>query len=417
MIDINPFESIKKKLDIAAEIINLNSNTLEYLKKVERSLLVTIPIIMDDGSLKVFNGFRVHHSTLRGPAIGGLRYSPEVTLDEIKALAFLMTFKTSLLGLPLGGSKGGISVDVKELSQIELRKLTRRYTAEVINMIGPDIDILAPDMNTDSSTMAIILDTYSMQKGRTIPGVVTGKPIEVGGTIGREDASGIGLYYIFEGLCDIEKVSLKTKNVIIQGFGKVGKPIAKILSENGCKVIAVSDSKGAIYSEKGFNVNKLIHWKNEGKFLTDFKGNGIKKITNEELFSTKCDILIPAATENQIYSGNANNIDCKIILEGADSPTTSKADLILNEKGIIVIPDLLANSGGLCVSYFEHVQDIRAYFWNLERVNREMKRILLGAFEQVVKFSEEKGISYRTAAYSIAAQRLSKAHELRGLFP
>lgn len=417
MTDINPFESAKKKLEIAAKAINLNPNTVEYLKKVERSLIVTVPVVMDDGLLNIFEGYRVHHSTLRGPALGGLRYSLDVTLDEIKALAFLMTFKSSLLGLPLGGSKGGVRINPKKLSSGELRRITRRYTTEIINMIGPDMDILAPDINTDSRTMAIILDTYSMQKGRTVPGVVTGKPIEVGGTVGREDASGTGMFYILEALIKKQQYNLKSSNIVIQGFGKVGIAVTKKLSNAGCKIIAIADSEGGIYSEKGFNVDKVIDWKKSGKSLRDFQSTGIKRIANEEIFAVKCDIFIPAATENQIYSGNADEIDCKIILEGADSPTTSKADAILNEKGIIVIPDILANSGGLCVSYFEYVQDIRAYFWNLERVNREMRRIMLEAFEKMFSFSKETKVSYRTAAYSIAAEKLAKAHELRGLFP
>ncbi len=417
MIDINPFESAKKKLDIAAKVLGLEPNSIEYLKRIEKSLIVSVPIVLDDGTLRIFEGYRVHHSTLRGPAKGGIRYSPNVTLDEIKALAFLMTFKTSLLGLPLGGSKGGVRVNTKHLTTKELNRLTRRYTAEIINMIGPDIDIAAPDMNTNASTMAIILDTYSMQKGRTIPGVVTGKPLEVGGTVGGEAAPGTGMYYVLEELCNNRQFKLKSMNIAIQGFGKVGNSIAKKLHDNGCKVIAISDSEGGIISNEGLNIDKLIDWKKRGKFLKDFKGSNVKNITNDELLTTTCDILIPAAVENQLFSGNADYIDCKIILEGANSPTTSKADVILKEKNIIVIPDILANSGGLCVSYFEYVQDIRAYFWNLERVNREMKRILLEAFKRVIELSKEKIISYRTAAYCIAAERLARAFELRGIFP
>ncbi|MHA2390687.1 MAG: Glu/Leu/Phe/Val family dehydrogenase [Promethearchaeota archaeon] len=417
MRNINPFESAKKKLDIAADLIKLDPNTLEYLKKVERSLIVSMPVIMDNGSLEIFEGYRVHHSTLRGPAKGGLRYSPEVTLDEIKALAFLMTFKTSLLELPLGGSKGGVRVDVKKLSKDELRRLTRRYTSEILNMIGPDIDILAPDMNTDEQVMSWILDTYTMNKGRPVPGVVTGKPIEIGGTVGRTDAPGTGMYYILETLCERENFSLASSKVAIQGFGKVGGVVAQILNDVGCNIIAITDSEGGIYSDKGLNVNKLISWKQQGRSLKDYKENNVKIISNDDLFSTPCDILIPAATENQIYSGNADKIDCKIVLEGANSPTTSQADTILNEKGIIVIPDILANAGGLCVSYFEYIQDIHSYFWNLERVNNEMKRILLRAFEFILNLSSEAEISYRTAAYAIGAERLARAHELRGLFP
>ena len=417
MRNINPFESAKKKLDIAAKVIGLAPNTLEYLKKVERSLIVSMPVVMDDGRLEIFEGFRVHHSTLRGPAKGGLRYSPLVSLDEIKALAFLMTFKTSLLGLPLGGSKGGIRVDPKKLSQDELRKLTRRYTSEILNMIGPDIDILAPDMNTGEQEMAWIMDTYSMNKGRSIPGVVTGKPIEIGGTVGRTDAPGTGMYYILQSLCERQNFNLTSSTIAIQGFGKVGSVVAQILSSVGCKIIAITDSVGGVFSNKGLNINKMISWKQQGNLLKNYKDEDVGIITNEELFRTPCDILVPAATENQIFSGNAGDIDCKIILEGANSPTTSQADTILNEKGILVIPDILANAGGLCVSYFEYIQDIQSYFWNLERVNSEMKRILLRAFESVINLSDGKSISYRTAAYAIGAERLARAHELRGLFP
>jgi len=415
--NINPFESAKKKLDIAANVIDLDANTLKYLKRVERSLIVSIPVVMDDDSLQIFEGYIVHHSTLRGPAKGGLRYSPDVTLDEIQALAFLMTFKTSLLELPLGGSKGGVRVDKKKLSINELRKLTRRYTSEILSMIGEDINILAPDLNTGEREMAWIMDTYSMNKGRPSPGVVTGKPIEIGGTVGRTDAPGTGMFYILETLCERQNFSLSSSNIAIQGFGKVGSVVAQILSKVGCKIIAITDSEGGIHSDKGLNINKLVSWKQKGNSLKDYGGSNIKVITNEELLSTECNILIPAATENQIFSGNADKINCEIILEGANSPTTSQADKILNEKGIMVIPDILANSGGLCVSYFEYIQDLHSYFWNLERVNSEMKRILLRAFEFILNLSSEKEITYRTAAYAIGAERLAKAHELRGLFP
>lgn len=415
--NINPFESAKKKLDIAANVIDLDVNTLKYLKKVERSLIVSIPVVMDDGSLQIFEGYIVHHSTLRGPAKGGLRYSPDVTLDEIQALAFLMTFKTSLLELPLGGSKGGVRVDKKKLSINELRKLTRRYTSEILPMIGEDINILAPDLNTGEREMAWIMDTYSMNKGRPSPGVVTGKPIEIGGTVGRTDAPGTGMFYILETLCERQNFSLSSSKIAIQGFGKVGSVVAQILSNVGCKIIAITDSEGGIHSDKGLNINKLISWKQKGNSVKDYSGSNIKVITNEELLSTECNILIPAATENQIFSGNADKINCEFILEGANSPTTSQADKILNEKGIMVIPDILANSGGLCVSYFEYIQDLHSYFWNLERVNSEMKRILLRALEFVLNLSSEEEITYRTAAYAIGAERLAKAHELRGLFP
>jgi len=414
---INPYESAKKKIDIAAELINLHPNTLEYLKKTERALVVSIPIMMDDGSLEIFEGYRVHHSTLRGPGKGGVRYAPFVTLDEMKALALLMTFKTALLGLPLGGSKGGIRVDTKKLSNRELEVLTRRYTMEIINMIGPDKDVAAPDMYTDSRTMAWMMDTYSMQKGRTIPGVVTGKPIDIGGSIGRNEAPGTGMIYLLRHLCQKLNYNLEKMNVVIQGFGKVGSVVAKQLCNNSCNVIAISEEEGGIYSPNGLDIDTLIKWKQQGNLLKEYEGKNTSPITNDELLSTECDVLIPAAVENQIYSGNADKIDCKIILEGANSPTTSQADEILEEKEIIVVPDILANSGGVCISYFEYIQDIHSYFWKLDRVNKEMKSILIDTFEEVFKFSKKTDSSLRTAAYAISANRLARAHELRGLFP
>lgn len=414
---INPYESAKKKIDIAAELINLHPNTLEYLKKTERALIVSVPLIKDDGSLEIFEGYRVHHSTLRGPGKGGVRYSPFVTLDEMKALALLMTFKTALLGLPLGGSKGGIRVDTKKLSDRELEALTRRYTMEIINMIGPEKDIAAPDMYTDSRIMAWMMDTYSMQKGRTIPGVVTGKPIDIGGSIGRVEAPGTGMIYLLQHLCQKLNFDLHKMSAVIQGFGKVGSVVAKQLCNNSCKIIAISEEEGGLYSPNGLDIDSLIKWKQQGNLLKEYEDKNTTPITNDELLSTKCDVLIPAAVENQIYSGNADKIDCKIILEGANSPTTSQADEILEEKDIIVVPDILANSGGVCVSYFEYIQDMHSYFWKLDRVNREMKSILIDTFEDVYKFSNKTKSSLRTAAYAISTNRLAQAHELRGLFP
>ncbi|MHA1376310.1 MAG: Glu/Leu/Phe/Val family dehydrogenase [Promethearchaeota archaeon] len=413
----NPYETRKKQLEIAARMINLSSNTIEYLKGVDRSLIVTMPINMDDGSLKIFEGYRVHHSTLRGPAIGGTRYAKDLTLDDVKALAFLMTFKTALLGIPLGGSKGGIRVDVKSLSKTELEKLTRRYTAEIINLIGPDIDILGPDLNTDEQTIAWMMDVYSMQKGRSVPSVAVGKPIEIGGTVGRKEASGTGMFYILQALCDKLNFDKTSLDIVIQGFGNVGMVIASTLYQNKCKVIAVSDTKGGIYSLEGLDIEKLISWKLAGNSVNDYKDNNTKAVTDQELLELKCNVLIPAAIENQITSKNADNIDCQIILEGADGPVTSQADAILNEKGILVVPDILANGGALCISYFEYIQSAQSYFWKIDRVNREMKNILLEAFEMVWKLSKERKVSLRNAAYMIAIDRVAKTHELRGLFP
>jgi len=417
-MEINPFEMAKKQVDLVAKELKLDPNSVVSLKRVERSLIVSIPVMMDDGSLKIFEGYRVHHNTIRCPGKGGVRYSLDIDLDEVKALAMWMTWKTSLLELPLGGAKGGVCVDPKKLSKRELERLTRRYTAEIINMIGPNIDIPAPDMGTDAQTMAWMMDVYSMQKGKTIPGVVTGKPIEIGGSKGRQGATGTGMFFVIEKLCEKLNYDLKSMSVVVQGFGKVGKVITKKLYEIGCKILAIGETEGGIYSQEGLDIDKLNDWKNEGKLLKDFKDGGTKPISdNTELFKIKCDLLIPAAIENQITKENVDLIDCKIILEGANGPTTLNADKVLNKKGIIVIPDILANSGGVCVSYFEYLQDMHAYFWKLERIYGELKNIILEAFENVYKLSKERNVSLRTAAYIIALSRVAKAIELRGIFP
>ncbi len=414
---INPYDVAKTQIDIVAKEIGLDPNVTEYLKRIERALIVSIPIKMDNGSLQIFEGYRVHHSTVRGPGKGGIRYSPHVYLDEVKALATWMTWKTSLLNLPLGGAKGGVRVDPRKLSKGELERLTRRYTAEIINVIGPNIDIPAPDVNTNAQIMAWMMDTYSMQKGRSIPGVVTGKPIEIGGSVGRGSATGTGLYFVLQALCEKLDLDLKHLKIVIQGFGNVGFTIADLLNKHGCKVIAVSDVSTGIYYENGLDIEKLAAWTKQGKYLKDFKDDNYTLISNDELLTSKCDVLIPAAIENQITRVNADKIASKIVLEGANGPTTPDADKILFEKGIHVVPDILANSGGVCVSYFEYIQDINSYFWKLDRINEELKRIIIEAFEETFKISKERKISLRTAAYVIAVSRIAKAIELRGIFP
>lgn len=416
-MEINPFEVAKTQIDIVAKEMGLDKNTTEYLKRIERALIVTIPIMMDDGSVKIFEGYRVHHSTVRGPGKGGIRFAPNVNLDEVKALATWMTWKTSLLNLPLGGAKGGVCVDPKKLSKKELERLTRRYTAEIINFIGPDIDIPAPDVNTNAQIMAWIMDVYSMQKGRSVPGVVTGKPIEIGGSVGREPATGMGLYFVLQAICEKLSIDLKSQKIVVQGFGNVGGTIADLLYKHGCKIVAVSDISTGIYSSEGLNIEELLEWTKQGNYLKDFQESNYKMINNEVLLTTKCDILIPAAIENQITKKNADKLDCKIVLEGANGPTTPEADKILYNKGIHVVPDILANSGGVCVSYFEYIQDIHSYFWKLERINEELRRIIIEAFEETYKISQERKISLRTAAYIIAVSRIAKAIELRGIFP
>ncbi len=416
-MDMNPFEMAKKQLDIVANQMNLDPNILCFLKRVERSLIVSVPVVMDDGSFKIFEGYRVQHSTIRGPGKGGVRFSELVTLDEVKALAMWMTWKTSLHNLPLGGAKGGVCVNPKKLSPRELERITRRYTAEIIDIIGPDKDVPAPDVGTNAQTMAYMMDTFSMQSGKTIPGVVTGKPIEIGGSPGRSEATGTGLFFIIEKYCKKLNIDLKSMTTIVQGFGKVGSIIAKKLNQYGNKVIAISEQDGTLYSEKGINVAKLFEWVRSGKPFTDYKESSVKIIPNEDFFKIKCDILIPAATENQITEHNAKDIDCKVILEGANGPTTPGADEILAKRGIIVIPDILANGGGAIVSYFEYVQDINAYYWDLNRVNSELKNIILNTFDNVYRIAKENKISLRDAAYRIAVTRLSTAVKLRGVFP
>ena len=416
-MELNPFEVAKKQIDIVAEEMGLDPNITKYLKRIERALIVSIPILMDDGTLQIFEGYRVHHSTLRGPGKGGIRFSPEVTLDEVKALAIWMTWKCSLLNLPLGGAKGGVCVDPRKLSNRELERLTRRYASEIINIIGPDIDVPAPDVNTNAQIMAWIMDTYSMNKGRSVPGVVTGKPIEIGGSVGREPATGMGLYFILEAMCEKLNLDLKSQTIVTQGFGNVGGMIADLLYKEGCKVMAVSDISGGLYYSEGLEIDKLLGWTQQGNYLKDYKDKRYKLITNDELLTIECDVLIPAALENQITKNNANNVKCKIVLEGANGPVTPEADKILFGKKSHVIPDILANGGGVCVSYFEYVQDIRAYFWELDRINKELKKIMLRAFEEVYKISKERNITLRTAAYIIAVSRIARAIELRGIFP
>ncbi len=415
--EINPYEVAKTQIDIVAKEMKLDPNITEYLKRIERALIVSIPIKMDDGSIKIFEGYRVHHSTVRGPGKGGIRYSPHVYLDEVKALATWMTWKTSLLNLPLGGAKGGVCVDPKKLSKAELERLTRRYTAEIINIIGPDIDIPAPDVNTNAQIMAWIMDVYSMQKGRSVPGVVTGKPIEIGGSVGREPATGMGLYFVLQALCEKLNLTLKDLSIIVQGFGNVGGTIAELLYNHGCKILAISDISTGLYCGDGLNIEKLLKWTKEGNYLKDYKDNNYKLISNDELLTSKCDVLIPSAIENQITDKNADKIKCKIIVEGANGPTTPEADKILYKKGIHVLPDILANSGGVCVSYFEYIQDIHSYFWKLDRINEELKRIIIEAFEETYQISQERKIPLRTAAYIIAVSRIARAIELRGVFP
>jgi len=407
----------KKQVDIVAEKMGLDENITKYLKRVERSLIVSIPVIMDNGDLEVFEGYRVHHSTVRGPGKGGIRFSPDVCLDEVKALAMWMTWKNSLLNLPLGGAKGGVCVNPRNLSMRELERLTRRYTAEIINFIGPDIDIPAPDVGTNKRIMAWMMDVYSMQKGRSIPGVVTGKPIEIGGSVGRESATGMGLYFVIDALYKKMNLELNLASVVVQGFGNVGGTIAKISHDKGSKILAISDISGGLYCEEGLDIDKLLLWRDQNRLLKEFNEEDYIFVSNNNVLKIECAILIPAAIENQITLSNAGSINCGVVLEGANGPTTPEADEILNNNGIIVVPDILANAGGVCVSYFEYIQDIHSYFWKLDRINNELESIMVNTFEEVYNLSIKEKVSLRTAAYIIAMSRLARAIELRGIFP
>ncbi|MHA1681019.1 MAG: Glu/Leu/Phe/Val family dehydrogenase [Promethearchaeota archaeon] len=417
--NISPFEIGIKQLEDAAQYLPKDQewlNSIEYLKECQRQMIVSLPIKLDDGSVKVFKGYRVHHCDARGPTKGGVRFSPHVDLEEVKALSFWMSLKCAVVNLPYGGAKGGIRVDPKKLSLSELERLTRRYTYAIINMIGPLTDIPAPDVGTNSQIMAWMFDTFSIATGVTTHGVVTGKPVEVGGSLGRQAATGTGLMFVLEALMDKLGWNIKEQRVAIQGFGNVGSNCAlQLYKTHGTKIVCVSDVNGALYDENGLDIPRLVQHVKETGTVIGF--DNCKACTNRDLLTCDCDIVIPAAIEKQITTSIARNIQAKIVLEGANGPTTPEADAILKDRGIIVVPDILANAGGVTVSYFEWIQDRDAYFWDLERINHELKKILVSAFMDIYRISEEKKVTLRVAAYIIGVTRLVKALVLRGLFP
>ena len=398
-----------------ADRLNLAPSIREKLAVVKREVTVNFPVKMDDGQFKVFTGFRVQHDIARGPAKGGIRYHPAVCLEEVRALAMLMTWKCAVVNIPFGGAKGGVKCNPKEMSEGELERMTRRYTSEIIIFIGPETDIPAPDMYTDSKVMGWIMDTYSMQNGFSVPGVVTGKPLSIGGSLGRNGATGRECVNCISLVAEHLGMDLKGRTVSIQGFGKVGAEAAKILDEIGYKIIAVGDSRGGIFSQKGIDVADLIRHKRESGSVVGFRD--ADNISSTEVFEISCDILIPAALENQIWEGNADKIQAKIIAEGANGPTTPKADDILADKGIFVIPDILANAGGVIVSYFEWVQNIQEYFWPEKRINSELQRILTDSFGRVLEISKKDKISMKMAAYTLAVDRVAQATKDRGIYP
>jgi glutamate dehydrogenase (NAD(P)+) len=403
-----------QQFDMAAAKIGLDANVAVRLRRPDRALIISVPTRMDDGRVHVFTGYRVQHNDVLGPFKGGIRYHPEVNLGEVSALAMWMTWKCSLVGLPLGGAKGGIACDPGKFSRQELQSMTRRYTAEILNFIGPDVDVPAPDMGTDEQVMAWIMDTYSQHKGRAVPEIVTGKPVAIGGTLGRREATGRGVVYMIMEAAKHLGIDLSSCTAVVQGFGNVGSVVAKELAAIGIKVIAVSDRTGGFYDAQGLSVERLLEVADKNHSLEGCPYG--EKITNQELLELKCDILVPAALEMQITKDNAARLQCRILAEGANGPTTLEADAVLKEKGVFLIPDVLANAGGVVVSYFEWVQDLQNFFWTEEEVNKKLRDILVKAFHQVLNMSRKQKVDMRLAALMIGIERVARAMLWRGLY-
>lgn len=410
------FKDAEAQLSQAAKLMNLDPNIEERLLHPKRALQVSVPIRLDDGTVKTFEGYRVQHNMTLGPGKGGIRFHPNVDLSETAALAMLMTFKCALVGLPLGGAKGGVRVDPNVLSRQELQALTRRYVTEISLMIGPQVDVPAPDIGTDSQTMAWFMDTYSQIKGYAIPEIVTGKPITIGGSLGRTEATGKGVFYCVGFACREMGIDLKSSTVAIHGFGKVGMPAAEDLHEAGAKVVAVSDVSGAVYNKNGLDLKKVSDWVKSRRFLKDFNEE-VEHITNEELLSLDVDILIPAAIDGVITKENAGNVRAKIIAEGANGPLTKDAIEIITEKGVFIVPDILCNAGGVIVSYFEWVQGLAHFFWDLDMINKKLKDILEASFNEVYSCSKRYKADMKKAGLIAALKRLESAMRIRGFFP
>ena len=411
----NPFELARAQLRRVADTFGIDDRLVNVLQECKKTVIVSVPTTMDDGSVRAFEGFRVQHNVARGPSKGGIRYHPDVTLDEVKSLAMWMTWKCALSGIPFGGAKGGVICDPKKLSRGELERMTRRYTTEIINEIGPEKDIPAPDVGTDPTVMAWIFDTYSMNKGHSVLGVVTGKPLNVGGSLGRLEATARGALYCIQEAVRKKELSLQGLRVAVQGFGNVGSYLAKFLAEEGATVIAISDSRSGLYNTNGIDVVAAMAHKQETGSLAGLKG--AEEISNEDLLLLECDVLAPCALEQVITSDNAAEVKAKIVAEGANGPITPSADEILEEKGVLILPDILANAGGVVVSYFEWVQGLQEYFWKEYEVNAKLNDIVVRAFEETWTAKERFGTSMRTAAYGLAVQRVAEATTTRGLYP
>jgi glutamate dehydrogenase (NAD(P)+) len=411
----NPYDIAKEQLRRVAELFGVDPNLVNVLQECKKAVVVSVPVTMDDGNIQALEGYRVTHNIARGPSKGGIRYHPDVELDEVKALAMWMTWKCALMGIPFGGAKGGIRVDPKKLSPAELQRMTRRYTSEIINEIGPEKDIPAPDVGTNASVMAWIFDTYSMNKGHSVLGVVTGKPLNVGGSLGRLEATAHGALYCIQEAVRKREMRMEDLRVTVQGFGNVGSFLARFLAEQGATVIAVSDSRGGIYNEAGLDMAAVLAHKQETGALEGLRG--AESITNEELLLLECDVLAPCALEQVITSSNADQVKAKIIAEGANGPVTPAADEILDDRGVLILPDVLANAGGVVVSYFEWVQGLQEYFWKEDEINSKLRDITTRAFNETWRTTEERKTSMRLAAYGLAVRRVADATITRGLYP
>jgi len=412
---INPWHVAQRQFDLAADKLDLDPGLRQVLREPRRELTVHFPVKMDDGSVQVFSGYRVQHNLGRGPAKGGIRYHQDVTLDEVKALAMWMTWKCAVVGIPYGGGKGGVVVDPKKLSRREVEGLTRRFATEIEVLIGPERDIPAPDVNTNAQTMAWIMDTYSMHVGYTVPGVVTGKPVSLGGSEGRNEATARGTVFCVEEAAVHLGMDLAASTVAIQGFGNAGSIAATLISQHGVRVVAVSDSSAAIHDTDGLDIARVIAWKAEHGTVGGFPGS--RDISNAQLLEVDCDILIPAALENQITARNAGSIRARVVAEAANGPTTPDADEILHDRGVFIIPDILCNAGGVTVSYFEWVQDLNRDHWSEEVVNSKLREIMGRAFGETLTLAEAQSVNMRTGAYLLAVDRVASATALRGLYP
>jgi len=411
--ELNPLENARAQFDEAAQMLEIDPGLLEIIKQPRRSTLVSLPIQMDDGTFRVFTGYRVQHSIVRGPAKGGIRYHPQVTLDEVQALAAWMTWKCAVVNIPFGGGKGGITCDPTKMSKGELERLTRRYAADLFDLFGPDSDVPAPDVNTNEQTMAWFLDTYSMHARRTVPGVITGKPVRLGGSRGRREATGRGIQFVVRESVKHLKMDLAKCRVAVQGFGNVGSIGAELISQDGAKIVAVSDVKGAIHNAAGLDMPKLLDHVKRAGTVVGFAG---AQALTSSILEYDCDILIPAALENQITHDNASRIKARVVAEGANGPTTHEADKILKERGVFVVPDILANSGGVTVSYFEWVQNNQGFYWTEKEVNERLEQYMVKAFHDVLEVALESQVTMRVAAFMLAIRRVIEVVKLRGVY-